>query len=97
MQWPSVFSTSSGVYALGVERYYSPDNNLVISKMLDTNGANWTEPVRLTRGLSIVTANGGIDVSGGRVAKASPHRTPSSLKGVHCQVVDLHYVPAPVV
>ena len=69
MQWPSVFSTSSGVYAIGVERFYSPDNNLVISKMLDEDGRNWTEPVRLTRGLSIVTANGGVDVSGGRVAK----------------------------
>ena len=69
MQWPTVFSTSSGVYALGVERYYSPNNNLVISKMIDKNGVNWTEPVVLTRGLSIVTANGGVDVSGGKVAK----------------------------
>lgn len=33
-------------------------------------GASWSVPTRLTHGLSIVSANNGVDVSGGRVTKA---------------------------
>lgn len=33
-----LFSCASGVYLLGTERHFSPDNNLVISKMLDEEG-----------------------------------------------------------
>jgi hypothetical protein len=34
-----VFSCASGVYMMGTERHFSPNNNLVISKMLDDKGA----------------------------------------------------------
>jgi len=70
MQWPTVFQTRSGVYVMGVERTFSKDNNLIISKMLDGDGMQWSKPVRITEGISVVTANGGIDVSAGRVTKA---------------------------
>ena len=69
MQWPTLFTTRSGVYALGVERHFSANNNVVISKMLDDSGSEWSEPVRITEGLAVVTANGGIDVSQGIVTK----------------------------
>ena len=35
---PQIFRCASGTYLLGVERHFSPDNNLVISKMLDDKG-----------------------------------------------------------
>jgi hypothetical protein len=34
-----LISCASGVYLIGTERHFSPDNNLVISKMLDQKGA----------------------------------------------------------
>lgn len=60
----------AGVYIIGCQRTFSHDNNVVISKMLDEGGYNWTRPVRLTQGLSVVTINTGVDVSEGRVVKA---------------------------
>ena len=39
-----LFSCASGVYLLGTERHFSPDNNLVISKMLDEEGENAQRP-----------------------------------------------------
>ena len=38
--------------------------------MEDEEGAQWSRPVQLTRGLSITTINTGVDVSRGRVTKA---------------------------
>lgn len=35
-----LFACASGVYLVGTERHFSPDNNLVISKMLDDKGAS---------------------------------------------------------
>jgi hypothetical protein len=37
---PQIFRCASGTYLLGVERHFSPDNNLVISKMLDDKGGS---------------------------------------------------------
>jgi hypothetical protein len=70
MNWPQLFSCASGVYLLGTERHFSPDNNLVISKMLDEEGKQWSVPTRITHGLSVVSANTGVDVSRGRVTKS---------------------------
>ena len=75
MQWPTLFKTSSGVYAIGVERHFSANNNVVISKMLDMSGSEWSKPVQVTEGLAVVTANGGIDVSQGLVTKVGQKRT----------------------
>ena len=76
MLWPTVFSTESGVYAMGVERQYNAVNNMVVSKMVsvgaDGDGkpsTQWTHPRRITEGLSLVTANGGLDISNGVVTK----------------------------
>jgi hypothetical protein len=41
MMWPQVFSCASGVYVIGVQRFFSPDNNLMVSKMLDSNGSRY--------------------------------------------------------
>jgi hypothetical protein len=49
-----VFSCASGVYMMGTERHFSPNNNLVISKMLDDKGTSWSVPTKLTSGLSVV-------------------------------------------
>lgn len=38
MMWPQIFSCASGVYVVGVQRFFSNDNNLVVSKMLDEEG-----------------------------------------------------------
>ncbi|EFN53516.1 expressed protein [Chlorella variabilis] len=70
MNWPQIFSCASGTYLMGTERHFSHNNNLVISKMLDDKGASWSVPTKLTKGLSVVSANTGVDVSGGRVTKA---------------------------
>ena len=70
MQWPQLFSCASGVYAFGSEREFSQNNNLVVSRMLDDRGEQWSAPAKVTEGMSVVTVNTGVDVSHGRVAKA---------------------------
>lgn len=70
MQWPSIFTCASGTYMIGVQRHFTPDNQLVITKMLDTSGEKWSEVVMLSKGISAVLANTGVDVSLGRVTKA---------------------------
>lgn len=59
----------AGTYVIGVQRVHTPDNPLVISKMLDAAGTRWSPPVNLTQGLSVVSGNTGIEVSAGRVLK----------------------------
>lgn len=68
--WPQAFSCESGVYVLGTLGPISLNNDVVISRMLDRRGARWSAPARLTRHVSAVTANQGVDVSSGRVTKA---------------------------
>lgn len=71
LQWPQLFSCASGVYILGCQRSFSSDNNLLISRMeKGSEGAAWSSPTLLSRGLSVVTINSGVDVSAGRVTKA---------------------------
>ncbi|KAI3424245.1 hypothetical protein D9Q98_009601 [Chlorella vulgaris] len=70
MNWPQIFSCASGTYLMGTERHFSANNNLVISKMLDDKGTSWSVPTKLTDGISVVSANQGVDVSLGRVTKA---------------------------
>lgn len=70
MNWPQVFKCASGVYVIGTQRHFSADNNLVISRMLDAAGAQWSRPAQLTTGWSVVAANTGVDVSAGRVTKS---------------------------
>jgi len=70
MHWPSIFRCVSGVYLIGVQKHFTPDNQVVITKMLDEGGTKWSPPVILTRGFSSVMANTGVDVSFGRVTKA---------------------------
>ncbi|KFM26921.1 hypothetical protein F751_4982 [Auxenochlorella protothecoides] len=69
MNWPQIFRCKSGVYVVGTERHFSQDNNLIISRMLDDTGATWSAPTKITSGWSVVSANTGVDVSGGRVTK----------------------------
>lgn len=61
----------AGVYIIGCQRVFSQDNNIVIARMADgSEGAQWGTPVQLTRGLSVITINTGVDVSAGKVTKA---------------------------
>lgn len=82
MQWPTLFRTETGVYAMGVEHAFLGDrtNDVVIVKMLDEDGMRWTWPVKITHGLCVVTANGGMDLSGGFVTKV--HRAGSLMNGL---------------
>lgn len=70
MQWPTIFSCASGTYMIGVQRHFTPDNQVVITKMLDSGGREWSPMAILTQGISAVMANTGVDVSLGRVTKA---------------------------
>lgn len=36
------------MYIIGVERHFSEDNNIVVSRMLDEGGARWSPPQRVT-------------------------------------------------
>jgi len=69
MNWPQLFACKSGTYIIGTERHFSNNNNLVVSKMMDSEGKQWSRPVRISNGLSVVAANTGVDVSNGRVTK----------------------------
>lgn len=69
MFWPQVFATRSGVYVVGVNRVHTPDNQLCISKMLDSAGTRWSLPVNITTGLGAISGNTGVEISGGRVLK----------------------------
>ena len=46
MNWPQLLVCKSGVYIIGTERHFSPDNNLVVSKMLDSAGERGARAVR---------------------------------------------------
>lgn len=69
MNWPQVFTCTSGTYIIGTQRHFSKDNNIVISKMMDEQGYNWTSPSKVSRGWSVVAANTGVDISEGKVSK----------------------------
>jgi hypothetical protein len=69
MNWPQLFACKSGIYIIGTQSHFSKDNNLLISKMMDTEGEQWSKPVKISNGLSVIAANTGVDVSHGRVTK----------------------------
>ena len=46
-----MFQCASGVYIIGTERGFSRDNNIVVTRMADDVGAEWTVP---KEGLALV-------------------------------------------
>lgn len=38
----------AGVYIIGVQRHFSDNNNVLVSRMLDEGGAEWSAPARVT-------------------------------------------------
>ena len=74
LNWPQLLKTSKGVYIMGTNGVYRDPkpNDIVISKLVSEDCANWTLPVSLTSGYTIVTANTGVDVSAGRITKVAP-------------------------
>jgi hypothetical protein len=38
----------AGVYIIGVQRHFSENNNVMVAKMLDEGGAEWSAPARVT-------------------------------------------------
>lgn len=42
-------AVAAGVYLIGVQKHFTPDNQVVITKMLDEGGTKWSPPVILTR------------------------------------------------
>ncbi len=38
----------AGTYIIGCEQVFSVDNNVVITRMEDEGGAEWSKPVKLT-------------------------------------------------
>lgn len=51
-----LFACASGVYLMGTERHFSPDNNLVISKMLDDEGQSLNSSWRLVLAASLCSS-----------------------------------------
>lgn len=43
----------AGTYIIGCERGFSHDNNILITKMTDMGGAEWSPPVKITEVHSI--------------------------------------------
>ena len=80
--WGSAFRCASGVYVIGTERGFSRDNNVVVTRMLDGLGSEWTTPRVITMGVSAHMENTGVDVTDGRVTKAFEN-IPSLVHGVH--------------
>jgi hypothetical protein len=80
MLWPQLINCKSGIYVIGAQTVFGPENNVVISKMLSANGSEWTDARPITQNRSVMFGNTGVDVSRGLVTKAFEH-VPALSKG----------------
>eukprot|EP00959_Pyramimonas_sp_CCMP1952_P155585 3254678-Pyramimonas_sp.AAC.1 len=72
--WATLFSTSSGIYLIGSQTNVPhhppfPQNNIVITKMLDSSCKRWHPRVQLTRSLLVCSHNTGVVVTESRIFK----------------------------